>query len=194
MNGAARWSITAILVLQEFAYHLWNIHIGEWTLQKMLPLHFCSLFVWLSAVMLVTKSRRIYDFAFFIGISGALQAVMTPDISGTGFPHFRFFQVFISHGAIILSALYMTIVEKFRPTWRSLGRVLVWINIYALFVFLVNTVLGSNYLFIAHKPETASLFDLLGPWPVYILAAEAVALAMFVMLYLPFAVFDRKGI
>lgn len=192
LNNWFRWSLAVLLVLQETSYHFWNIYIDEWTLQKMLPLHICSAFVWLSALMLVTKNRHIYDFAFFLGISGALQALLTPDIAEYGFPHYRFFHVFISHGSIILAALYMTIVEGYRPTWRSFGKVLLWLNIYAVFTFIINILIGSNYMFVRHKPETASLLDMLGPWPVYIFAAEGVALIMFFILYLPFAIYDWK--
>ena len=192
LNNSFRWFLAILLVLQEVSYHLWNVYIGEWTLQKMLPFHICSAFVWLNAFMLATKNRHIYDFAFFLGISGALQALLTPDITDYGFPHYRFFQVFISHGSILLAALYMTIVEGYRPTWRSLGKVLLWLNIYAVFTFIINILIGSNYMFVRHKPETASLLDVLGPWPVYIFAAEGVALIMFLFLYLPFAIYDWK--
>jgi len=192
LNNWFRWSLAVLLVLQEISYHLWNIYIHEWTLQKMLPLHICSAFVWLSAFMLATKNRHIYEFAFFLGISGALQALLTPDIAGYGFPHYRFFHVFISHGSIILAALYMTFVEGYRPTWRSFGKVLLWLNIYAVFTFIINILIGSNYMFVRHKPETASLLDILGPWPVYIFAAEGVAFIMFLILYLPFAIYDWK--
>lgn len=192
LNRSFRLSLAALLILQEITYHLWNIYIDEWTLQKMLPLHLCSAFVWLGAVMLITRNRSIYEFSFFLGLCGALQAVLTPDIADYGFPHYRFFHVFISHGAIIIAALYMTIVEGYRPTWRSFGKVFLWLNVYAAIVFVINILIGSNYLYVRHKPETASLLDVLGPWPIYIFVGEAVALVMFFILYLPFALSDWR--
>ena len=70
--------------------------------------------------MLIFKNYTIYEFAYFMGIGGAIQALMTPDIGIYGFPHFRFFQTFISHGLLVTSAIYLTIVEGMRPTWKSL--------------------------------------------------------------------------
>jgi hypothetical integral membrane protein (TIGR02206 family) len=87
----------------------------------------------------------------------------------------------------------MTLVEGYRPTWKSLGRVFLWTNIYMVAVFILNQVIGSNYLFIAHKPETPSLIDLLGPWPWYILALEAIGLVLCLLLYLPYAVRDWRA-
>jgi hypothetical integral membrane protein (TIGR02206 family) len=182
--------MAALLITNEALWHLWNAVTGQWTIQTMLPLHLCSLFVFLSAVMLVKRSYSIYEFAYFLGIGGAVQAILTPDLGIYDFPHFRYFQVFVSHGLIVSAAIYMTLIERMRPTWASFRRVLVWSNVYLLMVGGVNWLLGSNYMFIAHKPETASLMDVLGPWPWYILALEAVGFVLFFLLYLPFALRD----
>jgi len=61
-----------------------------------------------------------------------------------------------------------------------------------LAVGIVNWAIGSNYLFIAHKPTTASLLDLLPPWPIYILVMEALGLTLCMLLYLPFAWLDYR--
>ena len=186
-----RWAMATILVLNETLWHIWNISIGEWTLQTMLPLHLCSALVWLCAFMLVTKNRTVYEFAYLLGIAGALQAILTPDLGQYAFPHFRYFQVFVSHGLIIISALYMTLVEGFRPTWQSVKRVAIYGNIYFLFIFVLNFLIGSNYLFIAHKPETASLLDVLPPWPYYLMIIELLAAFFMLLFFAPFAIKDK---
>ena len=62
----------------------------------------------------------------------------------------------------------------------------------AYLVFFLNQMIGSNYLFIAHKPETASLIDVLGPWPWYILVLEVIGIVMCLLLYLPYAIADMR--
>lgn len=190
---AFRYGLVALLILNETAWHLWIWTTGNWTIQTMLPLHLCGLFVFLSTIMLITKSYTIYELAYFLGIGGATQALLTPNLGIYGFPHFRFFQTFISHGSVVTAAIYMTVVEEYRPYWTSLLRAVVGGNLYMLLVGLVNALIGSNYMFIAHKPDTPSLLDVLGPWPWYILSAEAVGLAVGLLLYLPFALQDWKA-
>jgi hypothetical integral membrane protein (TIGR02206 family) len=187
-----RYGLAIFLIINETAWHLWKWAIGEWTVQMMLPFHLCSALVWLSAYMLITKNRTIYEFAYLLGIAGALQALLTPDAGIYGFPHFRFFQTMLSHGAIITAALYMTIVEGFRPTWASVRRVLVGSYLYMLNVWVINDLIGSNYLFIAHKPETASLLDMLPPWPGYIPIIIALGVTFILLFYLPFAIKDMR--
>lgn len=185
-----RYGLAAVLVLNELAWHLWNWKVGQWTLQTMLPFHLCSALIWLSAYMLITKNRAIYEFAYLLGIAGALQALLTPDAGMWGFPHFRFFQVMISHGAIVAAAIYMTVVEGYRLTWPSVKRVLVGSYLYLLNVWVINDVVGSNYMFIARKPDTASLLDVLPPWPWYIPIIIALAFAFILLFYAPFAIKD----
>ena len=185
-----RYALAIWLAAWELSWHLWSAYWGLWTIQQNLPLHLCSIFVWLSAIMLIRKNTTIYELAYFLGIGGATQALLTPDTGIYGLPHFRAVQTLAAHGGIVLAALYMTIVEGFRPTWASFKRVFLWTNIYMVIVFFVNFALGSNYLFIAHKPEFPTIIDLLAPWPWYILEMEVIALAICFVLYLPFLIKD----
>jgi hypothetical integral membrane protein (TIGR02206 family) len=178
------------LVVWELAWHAWSIYYGTFAIQTNLPLHLCSVFVWLTVIMMLNKNTAIYELAYFLGIGGATQALLTPDAGIYGFPHFRAFQTFATHGGIVLAALYMTWVEGFRPTWKSFKTVAIWTNIYMVAVFFVNLAIGSNYMFIAHKPDFPSLLDLLAPWPWYILELEVLALVICFILYLPFMIKD----
>ena len=191
-KAALRWLLALILVVNEAAWHYWNYIYGTWNIQTMLPLHLCSLLVWTGAYMLVTKSYRVYEFMYFMGIGGAIQALATPGIGRYGFPHFVFFQYFLSHGLIITSAVFMTVVEGLRPTWKSMLRVFVWMNIYAAIIYFVNIYLGSNYLMINYKPDTPSLLDLLPPWPLYIVYMEVIGVITMLILYFPFVIKDWR--
>ena len=187
-----RYAMAVVLILNEALWHYWNIRTGQWSIQNTLPLHLCSIFVFLNAIMLVTGSERIYEYAYFLGIGGALQPLLTPDAGIWGFPHLRFFQVIISHGLIVSSAIYMTVVQRYRPTWKSLRRVLLGSGIYMVIIFGLNFLIGSNYLFIARKPDTASLMDVLPAWPWYIPVIIAIAVLVFLLLYVPFALTDAR--
>jgi hypothetical integral membrane protein (TIGR02206 family) len=181
-----RWTLALILWGNEIAWHSWWIVHGTWSYQTMLPLQICSLMVWLSGLMLVTRSYRIYEFSYFLGIGGALQALATPDLGIYGFPHFRFFQTFLSHGLIITAAITMTVAEGFHPTWKSMLRAALWMNVYMVAIYFFNDAIGSNYLMINGKPDVPSLLDLLPPWPWYILWMEMIGALTFLCLYLPF--------
>jgi hypothetical integral membrane protein (TIGR02206 family) len=188
-----RWFVAILLVANELAYHAWNAYYGLWSVQTMLPLNICSVLVFASAFMLAARSYTVYEFCYFLGIGAASQVLVNPDLGAIQFPHFLFFQTSLSHGLVVVAAVYMTAVEKFRPFPKSLLKVAVGMNSYLLLMAAVNLLLGSNYLFIMRKPGTPSLLDLLGPWPWYILGMEAVGAAIAGLLYLPFFLHDMMS-
>ncbi len=187
-----RYSLASLLLLNEATWQLWTWRSGGWTPQYMLPLHLCNLLVLLSAYVLLTKNQLGYEFLYLLGLAGATQALITPDVGNWSFPNIRYFIIFIGHGGIVTAAIYMTLVEGYRPYRRSLWRVILFLNGYMGLIGLVNGVLKSNYLFIAHKPSLPTLLDYLGPWPWYILAMEGIGIGCLILLYMPFYWRDRK--
>ncbi len=185
---AARITIVALLWGQEISYHLWRLSIGDWTLTTMLPFHLCSAAVWLGGFALLTNSRRLAEYLYFFALAGATQALLTPDIGPYAFPHYRFWQFFISHGLIVTAAVWLTFVERYAPTARSLGRSILATLAYGVVVLGVNTALGSNYLFVSHKPDTASALDLMPPWPHYLWILAGLVVVVYSLLYLPWAI------
>jgi hypothetical integral membrane protein (TIGR02206 family) len=189
---AVRGVLAGILVANELGWHVWMVATHQWSVQTMLPLHLCSVTTWLSIIALVRPNLLSFEFVYFLGIPGAGHTVATPDIGIYGFPHIRFFLTLVGHAAVVVAAGYLTFVEGFRPTWGSFRRVLVWTNVYLAAIFVLNRAIGSNYMYVARKPATASLMDFLGPWPWYILALEAVGLLHMLALYAPFTIADAR--
>jgi hypothetical integral membrane protein (TIGR02206 family) len=189
-----RWVFAIAILVNETSLHVWSAYWGIWDIQTMLPLHMCTVTIWLSAYMLVSGNYAIYEMVYFLGLGGAMQAVLTPaDAAAYNFPHYRLMQTFIAHGLLINIAVYMTVVEGFRPTVNSFKRIFLWTNVYMVVIFFVNLAIGSNYLFVAAKPAFPTLLDMLAPWPWYILELEVIGFAVFFVLYIPFLLKDRRA-
>jgi hypothetical integral membrane protein (TIGR02206 family) len=143
-----------------------------------LPLQLCDVAVLLAALALLTRHQLAYELTFFLGLAGALLAMVTPELVAA-FPHPRFLYYFVLHGGIVVAAVVLTWGLGMRPARGAVLRALLWTNVYALFVGAVNWALGTNYLYLCRKPSTPTLLDAFGPWPWYLLVGEAVALVLF---------------
>lgn len=189
----ARICLALAMAVGELSWHWWTLAFtGGWTLDRMLPLHMCTALAWLGMYALLSLNPISYEFVYFLGIGGALQAVLTPDAGQYGLPHFRAVQTLVSHGLVIVCAIYLTVVEGLRPTWRSIPRVILGTLVYMLFVSVVNVAVGGDYMFTLRKPPTASVLDSLGPWPWYLLPMIGMGILNCVVLYLPFVWIDRR--
>ncbi|NLK21917.1 MAG: TIGR02206 family membrane protein [Epulopiscium sp.] len=187
VNTCFRYTIGTILLLEQSLLYLWYHINNSWTSSISLPLNLCEAAVILSIFLLITKSYLLYEILYFWGMTGVLAAIITPDINGYNHTHFIFYHFFITHGLVIISVLFMTFVNKYRPKAISIIKVMGITNSYMVFVAFINIITGGNYLFICSKPQSASIMDYLGPWPLYIISLEIVALIGFTLLYLPFS-------
>ncbi|MGO4545751.1 TIGR02206 family membrane protein [Paenibacillus sp. 2TAB23] len=181
-NQATRWTLAALLLCSEISLQLSYIIDNRWAINS-LPFQLCSLMLFVGTAVLLTKRKGLYDALFFLGSMGALQALLTPNLDET-FPHFRYFQFFIAHISIIGAALFIVAVERYRPTFYSVLRAMLWLHVMAIPAAVTNEWTGTtNFMFLARKPATASILDWLAPWPWYLLQLELIAFCLFTSLY-----------
>ncbi len=184
-KSAIRYSLAFFLLASELSLYVWYMKTGVWDPVDSLPFQLCSISLFLSIIMLLTRKFFLFEVTYFLGIGGALQAMITPELA-YDFPHYRYFHFFLAHIAIILASLYMIWYENCRPVFTSIWKAFAALNVIAIAVFFINKATGGNYMFLARKPINPSLIDFLGPYPWYILSLEIIALFMFFILYLPF--------
>lgn len=185
LKNSVRFTIIAALVLPEIMLNAWYVNVEAWDIRYTLPLELCSITLILSAIMLFNRSYLLYQIVYFTGMGGAAQSIFTPNLFYS-FPHFRFFHFFIVHMAIILAVLYMTWIEQCRPTFKSIGIAMIFLNAVLVVVGGVDHWLEANYMFLRHKPDTASVMDYLGPYPIYLIALELFVAVTFMLMYVPF--------
>ncbi|MEP6809868.1 MAG: TIGR02206 family membrane protein [Chthoniobacterales bacterium] len=184
------YGLCVILLGNYLVYLLFIRHLGELAWQQILPMQLCDWAMVVMMVALVSGNRRWFDVAYFWGIGGTLQAVLTPNLR-FGFPDLRFLSFFIAHSGIIIGVVFLMLTRQLRPSPRSIVRAFLWSELYFVVALAVDLVTGVNYGFLLHKPEAFSLLSLLSDsWPLYLLGMHGLALVFFAILYLPFAVYD----
>ncbi len=189
VGGIARtmaWLLLVMAVLKPILY----VGIYDQPPAQSLPLDLCRINEFFCAYMLLMRSYRTFEIAYFLAVAGSTSALLMPDLLH-GFPDPRFLIFFLSHGLSVIAVLYAVFAFGFRPTLGSVGRVMVFLAIYTAAIAGINLLLDSNYLFLSRKPEGASIIDFLGPWPVYVLAMFVIAVIACLLCYLPFA-FRRR--
>ena len=175
INEAAHW-----------AYRLTEFGLSSFV-QNHLPLHACSVAVFATAAALLFRNQMAYEIAYFWGLVGSSNAVITPGLE-EGFPEYLFFQYFISHSGIVVGVLFATWGRKMKPTLGGLFRAFVCLNVFAAGLAVFNFFLGSNYMYLFGPPSGTVTPFFFAPWPWYIPILEVIALAMFFGVLSPFLV------
>ncbi|WP_462409331.1 YwaF family protein [Neobacillus sp. Marseille-QA0830] len=183
--GKFELGLAVFLLVFEAVYHLWMVVNNNWLVSHSLPLELCNISWFLTIFLLFTKKRIFYEILLFTALLGASQAIFTP-VLHYDFPHFRFFHFFLTHLIMIWVALFFTWVKGYRPTIWSIVKLFVFLNMLLPFVLLINKWVNGNYMFLSHKPGSASLLDYLGPYPVYIFSLEALLIVLSSIVWLLF--------
>lgn len=199
-----------------------RIQHGYWRLDESLPLHLCDLAGLATVAALVgaerlrganrvraaaagdgtSRSRGIgvwqwcFELAYFWVLGGTLQALVTPDVVGS-FPDATCIRFFVHHCGMITSVLVMMFGLGLRPAPGAFRRAWVVTLGAAVLVGVINAALraagiDANYMYLCARPRADTLFNLLGPWPWYLLTLLAVGTVMLALLYLPHWLIDRR--
>jgi len=182
--------LAAMLLVNYLGYEIYVAATVGLELKKVLPFQLCDWAMVAIVVALLTGRNRWLEVAYFWGIGGTLQAIITPDLK-FAFPDIRFLTFFVAHCGIVVAIAFMMVINRFRPHWFSIVRVFAWSELYFVLTITVDLITGENYGYLLHKPAAASLLDALSDQRVvYILQMHLLALIFFVVLYLPFALND----
>jgi hypothetical integral membrane protein (TIGR02206 family) len=182
--------LSAVLILNYIAYLIFIRSHGVVNWRQMLPMQMCDWGMFVVIVAMWSCSQRWFEVAYFWGIGGTLQAVLTPNLR-FGFPDWRFISFFTSHCGIIVGVVFLMLIHRYRPYPMSLVRVWLWSEFYFVVTLIADELTGFNYGFLLHKPEAFSILSFLSDSrPLYLLQMHGVALLFFLGLYAPFAIVD----
>jgi hypothetical integral membrane protein (TIGR02206 family) len=186
-RGGAAWSRTARRLLaavlligfagEQLAYAL----RGEWSAEVNLPFQLTDAVTLVAAAALWRPAPQLVELTYFWALSASLQALVTPDL-GADAPDVLYFTYLATHGGAVAAACLLVFGERraLRPgaVWRAYAITAG----FAACAAIATVATGGNYMFLRRKPVRGSLLDVMGPWPVYIVAGAALGLLLFAAL------------
>ena len=161
--------IAVLLIISTITEHSRNIINGYWNISENLPLHLCGISNLIACFILFTKRNKVlFEFLFYAGIIGGIQAFLTPQINNFDGSFFEYFSYHFAHGGIIFLPIFMYLYLNYELTKFSWLRVVLYLNIVLAFVMPLNFQIDSNYMYLAYPPNVNNPL-ILGEWPYYIL-------------------------
>lgn len=180
-----RTGLAAVLIVNELTTYADRAIHGWMRFPDALPLQLSDLTLWLTILTLLRPSPRLFDIVYYLGLAGAGLTCVTPELFAPLWA-MQSIQFFVAHGGVVIGVLYLAWTHQARPRrhslWKAFGVALAW----AVSVGVFNLIYKTNYMFLCRKPAGATLIDLFGPWPTYLVVTAGVALALFGMLWLPY--------
>ena len=178
--GAFLGALTAAIYVAVVIYTLIPPSI-HWSV----PLRLTDLATVAGAYALWSQRHWAYALTYYWGLVLSSQALISPVLKSPDFPHYEFLAFWAIHLLVVWAAIYLTWGRGMRPQWRSFRFVVVVTAVWAAITFTFNSIAGTNYGFLNEKPVTASLLDVLGPWPVYIFTGATLIVIVWALMTWP---------
>ena len=177
--------IALTLVVAELSWQPYVVANKTWSAAASLPVQLCDVAGFVAAAALVWRQLVLVEVAYFWGLGGTLQAVLTPDLKDH-FPSFPYLQFYVTHDLAILAALFLVFGLALQPRPGAVRRIFVLTVVFAIVVGLIDLATGGNYMYLRQVPASGSLLDLMGPWPWYIATGALLTLVVLATLNAPF--------
>lgn len=177
--------VTVPLQILYFTPTYWNLHTT-------LPIQLCDLASVVSAYALWTQRWWAAGLIYYWGLTLTVQAIVTPSLDSA--PDNPVFWLYWGmHLGTVWAAFYLTWGRGVRPDWRSYRFAVLTTTVWAVSVFCFNLVADTNYGFLNHKPSTASILDLLGPWPWYVALEIVIVCSVWALMTWPWVRMRRSA-
>jgi len=190
-------------------------YIFSW--QTDLPFHFCHIAFYFSLIAIYFKiklsvlvpnkmsnlsirTQFLFDVAFLLGLSGALQGIFTPDFENIH----NFVGILcgqLQHSLIILNVFWLIAAYRMRLKFHGAIYTYIFINLITPLAIILNYLLGSNsngdsanYLYVMELPQVDNFlldFIINKSFPAFIFYIQPLIIIYILILYIPFLLIKR---
>ena len=159
--------------------------LGKWEISKELPVHLCSISGLICCfIMFIPKNKRqfLFEFLFYCGIIGGIQAIFTPLLDDYGGYNFFYIQFFFKHAMIIAFPIYLRNNLGMKLTKFSWLKTYFALNVLMILLIQLNNILRSNYMY-ANVPPAVDNPMVIGEWPTYLYWWELFVLILILLVF-----------
>jgi len=157
---------------------------GNYTVSY-LPLHLCSINIFVIAVHAYKPSKMLDNFLYTVCIPGALAALLFPtwvSLPITAGMHLHSFTV---HILLLLYPAVLAINGDIKPEMRSLPKSLGLLGVLAIPIYIVNLLLDTNFMFLMSADPGNPLYLFEQMWGNHLLGFPVIIAGVLLVMYGP---------
>lgn len=142
-----RITIAVIVIMLETAKNCVAAAIGDFGIGH-LPFHLCGINVLLITFCIFKRTKTVDNFLYYIGIPGAMLALLTPD--WTKMPCLNYFHMhsFLIHMFLVLYPFVLVTGGDFKPELKMMPKCILLLIGFAIPALALNLIFEQNFMFL----------------------------------------------
>ena len=149
----------AVLLLLNELFKMVCLTIGGNYLLKYLPVHLCSINIFVIAFHAWKPVRAVGDYLYLVCIPAATAALLSPTWATLPLGNFMVWHSFTVHALLVAYPLMLTLGGDIRPRLKNIPRSLLVLAGLGGVALVVNLLLDTNFMFLMYaEPGTPFVF------------------------------------
>ncbi len=185
-TSRAHWrKIIAGLLMADELFKMVMLAIGGNYMLKYLPLHLCSINIFLIAFHAWKPSRLLGNFLYLVCIPGAISALLFPTWTSLPLENFMHLHSFTVHILLTLYPVVLTAGGDIRPRGRVFFPCLLLLAGMAAPILLINLLCGTNFMFLMYAEPGTPLEWFQNAFGNHLIGFPVIIAAVMAVMYVP---------
>ena len=180
------WKITvASLLLLDELFKVVMLIIGGRYNVSYLPLHLCSINIFVIAIHAWKPSETVGGYLYTIGIPGAMAALLFPSWTSLPFMNFMHLHSFTVHILLALYPITLFATGEIKPQTKKIPQYLLLLLAMAVLIYIINLLLDTNFMFLmqADPGNPLAIFEQI--WGNHLLGFPVIIAGVLFVKYIP---------
>lgn len=189
-QGKSHWrKVMAILLIADELFKMAILAIGDNYEWDYLPLHLCSVNIFVIAFHAWKPSRVLDNFLYTICIPGALAALIFP--TWTSLPLFNAMHLhsFTVHILLAMYPIVLFVCGDIKPDIKILPKSLAALILMAIPIYGLNLLLDTNFMFLMYASKGNPLYYFEQCWGNHLLGFPVIIVGVLIVMYFPLEVY-----
>ena len=163
----------------------------------LLPIHLCIVSGFVLPITVFLKNRLMWNLSYSVLMPGALVAIITPESTLSYYHAYGWMPMvfFVWHLLVVAIPVMQVASGELVPDIREFPKVLLILCVYAIFVYILNKQLDTNFLYL-NGAARGTLLEVFEKWlgnPGYIIPMALLVFFVCFMMFVPWYLKGKKN-
>lgn len=183
--------VMAVLLLLDELYKVVFLIAGGRYTPDYLPLHLCSINIFIIAIHAWKPSKMLSGFLYTVCIPGALAALLFPTWTSLPLANFMHIHSFTVHILLAMYPLVLGIAGELKPEVRKIPQYLLLLLLMAIPIYGINLLLDTNFMFLMSADPGNPLYLFEQMWGNHLLGFPVLIVAILLVMFVPMVIFRK---
>ena len=186
--------LIALLIVSDEIFKIVMLLIGGNYSVKYIPLHLCSINIFIIAYHVYKPSKVLDNFLYAVCVPAALAALIAPTWIELPFMNFMHIHSFTIHILLATYPLMLVVGKDICPDIKQIPKCIIFTVIMAIPIYFLNLLWDTNFMFLMYAEPGNPLYWFGENFGHHLLGVPVIEGAVLIVMYLPFYLIKKEKI